>query len=125
MASAASVYLWCLLAASGLDGALRLGRTRQVAQLQSERLEQPAARRKRKWMGLASILGSPLALLYGVWQPIPAWLWISVIYGVVAGFEYLTAARFFSYPKLIWHTRIFGVCSAAIAATIYFGFLRR
>lgn len=124
MASGATVYLWFLVAASALDSALRLGRTRQVAQLQSEKLAEPAARRRRTWMGLASLILSPLMLLYGLWHPIPAWLWISVAYGMVAGLEYLTSVRFALESKLIWQTRVFGLCSAAIAVAVYFGFLR-
>jgi NAD/NADP transhydrogenase beta subunit len=125
LASAAAAYLWFLAAVSALDGALRMGRTRQIALLQSERLAEPKTRRRRTWIGLATVALSPFMLLYGLWHPIPHWMWISVVYGIIAGLEYLTSVQFSAYPQLVWHTRIFGVLSAAMAVTVYFGFLRR
>jgi hypothetical protein len=119
------VYLWVLLGASVLDNTLRLFLTRRVALLQSERLAEASARKRRTWMGLASIALSPLMLLYGLWhRPIAAWIWVSVLYGVIAGLEYVTSVHFYQ-SKLIWQTRIFGLFSAAFAATVYFGALRR
>jgi hypothetical protein len=124
LASVAPAYLWFLLIVSALDSALRLGRTRQVAMLQSERLAQPNARQRRTWIGAATVALSPLFLLYGLWRPIPGWVWLSVAYGILAGLEYLTSVLFFQYSKLVWQTRVFGMISAAIALTVYFGFLR-
>ncbi len=125
MDKAARYYVYFLLAICILTALTRLAATRLYAQLESERLQEPKARRHRVWIGVGAIALSPLILLYGFWGPVHPWMWLTVGLSILSGAEQWTAARCHEFPRMLWHTRIFGVISALLAVGIYVFFLRK
>ncbi len=125
MDKAGHYYVWFLLVITALAAAVKLIAPRQYATIESDKLAEPRTRRRRLWMGAAVALLSPLILLYGLWGPLRAWMWLSVVVGVLSGAEQISAARFHEPHRMLWHTRVFGAISAAVTVGIYLFLLRK
>jgi phosphatidylserine synthase len=121
--NAGRFYIYFLLVITALSALLRLARPRQFAELESERLQEERARKRRKWLGMAALC-SPLILLYKFWAPLSAWMWLAAVVGTISGVEQVTSAHWHEQRQLLLHTRVFGVLSAVTAVCIYAFFVR-
>jgi hypothetical protein len=117
--------LWIVLVAMALPALFRLTLARRYAEMQSDKLSTPRTQRNQAILGWISLLGSPLIVLYGVFVHWYAWIWPSVVAGIVGGADSLASVWFVRRGKLLAHTLAFGVAGAAAAIWIYFFYLRR
>lgn len=117
-------YVWFLFAVSILTALARLGLPVQFAVMMSAKLADERKRRRQRFFGLAILLLSPLILLYGLYGPIRAWMWVATGMGILNGIEQLLSTAYPDRASLTYLSRIFGAFNALAAILIWFLVLR-
>jgi hypothetical protein len=117
-------YAWFLLIAVGLPAVVRLFTPRQFAQMTSERISDEKKRKRHRWLGWGSILGSLVLVPVWVFYSHARWIIVAFIIGVITGIEMVGNAAQPQEESLVRQSRIFGVLYLACAIFTYFFVLR-
>jgi hypothetical protein len=117
-------YVWFLFVVAILTALARLGLPVQFAVMMSAKLADERKRRRQRFFGWVILVASPLILLYGLFGPIRAWMWVATGMGMLNGIEQLLTAAYPDRASLTYLSRIFGAFNALAAILIWFVGLR-